>query len=90
MANVTQRGAQLHEEQLAGRTQQVFFSAEAEENYLYHGSFEVDLEKRAEIDAAGTEPPEVNAKIRALLEDGHGGRSRSGTPGQSTGWAWAF
>ncbi len=72
MADVTQRGALLHEEQLAGRTQQVFFSPEAEENYLYHGSFEVDYEKRAEFDATGVAPPAINARIRELLEDGHG------------------
>ena len=72
MADVTQRGALLHEEQLAGRTQQVFFSPEAQENYLYHGSFEVDYEKRAEFDATGIEPPAINARIRELLEDGHG------------------
>ena len=72
MADVTQRGAQLHEEQLAGRTQQVFFSPEAEENFLYHGSSEVDFEGRAEFDAAGMSPPEVNARIRNLMEDGHG------------------
>ena len=72
MADVTQRGALLHEEQLAGRTQQVFFSPEAEENYLYHGSFEVDYEKRAEFDATGAPPPAINARIRELLEDGHG------------------
>ena len=73
MANVTTpRGAQLHEERLAGRTQQVFFSAEADENYLYHGAPDVDFEKRAEFDAAGMAPAAVNARIRALTEDGHG------------------
>ena len=41
----------LHTEQLAGRTQQVFFSAEEEENFIYPGAFEVDFNKRAEFDA---------------------------------------
>ena len=31
----------LHHEQLAGRTQQVFFSAEESENFTYPGAFDV-------------------------------------------------
>jgi glutamate synthase domain-containing protein 3 len=41
----------MHAEQLRGRTQQVFFSAEEEENFTYPGAYEVDFEQRAEIDA---------------------------------------
>ncbi len=41
----------LHTERLAGRTQQVFFSPEDAEYFVYHGSFEVDFNKRAEFDA---------------------------------------
>ena len=43
LKTVAQAGSALHAEQLAGRTQQVFFSAEEEENYLYPQAFSVDL-----------------------------------------------
>ena len=72
MADVTTRGAGLHEEQLTGRTQQVFFNPEAEENYLYHGAYEVDFERRAEFDAADMDSPAINHRIRELMEDGNG------------------
>ena len=36
----------MHTEQLAGRTQQVFFSPTEEDNFLYAGAFEVDFNKR--------------------------------------------
>ena len=42
----------LHTEQLAGRTQQRFFSATEEENFTYPWSYEVDFDKHAEFDAA--------------------------------------
>ena len=45
-------GMGLHQEQLAGRTQQVFFSPAAEDNFLYPESFDVDLDNKAEFDAA--------------------------------------
>ena len=41
----------MHTEQLAGRTQQRFFSPEEEENFLYPDAFDVDFNKRAEFDA---------------------------------------
>ncbi len=37
----------LHEEQLAGRTQQRFFSASEEENFTYPWAYEVDTNKSA-------------------------------------------
>ena len=40
----------MHTEQLAGRTQQTFFSPEEEENFTYPGAFDVDFNKRIEID----------------------------------------
>ena len=45
----------MHTEQLTGRTQQVFFEAAADENFVYPGAFGVDYNKRAEFDAARTE-----------------------------------
>ena len=62
----------MHTEQLAGRTQQIFFSAEEEENFTYPGAFEVDYNKRAEIDVADMDIRDVNLKIRELMRDGHG------------------
>lgn len=62
----------LHEEQLTGRTQQVFFSSSEEENYTYPGAFDVDFEKEAEIDAADMDNKAINLRIRELMADGHG------------------
>jgi glutamate synthase domain-containing protein 3 len=62
----------LHEEQLAGRTQQMFFSASEEENFTYPWAYEVDLEKSAEFDAADMEISDINIKIRDLMKSGHG------------------
>ncbi len=50
----------MHTEQLAGRTQQVFFSPTEEDNFLYAGAFEVDFNKRAEFDAAEMTAREIN------------------------------
>jgi glutamate synthase domain-containing protein 3 len=62
----------LHTERLAGRTQQVFFSPEDAENFVYHGGFEVDFNKRAELDAAEMDTTAINLKLRALMAEGHG------------------
>jgi glutamate synthase domain-containing protein 3 len=62
----------MHTEQLAGRTQQVFFSAEEGDNFTYPYAFEVDFNKRAEFDAADLDPTAVNLKIRELMGEGHG------------------
>jgi formylmethanofuran dehydrogenase subunit C len=62
----------MHTEQLAGRTQQVFFSAEEGENFTYPYAFDVDFNKRAEFDAADMEAPAVNLRIRELMSGGHG------------------
>ena len=62
----------LHEEQLTGRTQQRFFSAEEGENYTYPWAHDVDTDKSAEFDADDMTPTAVNLKIRELLIDGHG------------------
>ncbi|MFT4608253.1 MAG: glutamate synthase domain-containing protein 3, partial [Urechidicola sp.] len=62
----------LHEEQLAGRTQQRFFSASEEENFTYPWAYEVDTNKSAEFDAADMEITDINLKIRNLMKSGHG------------------
>ena len=39
--------AGLHTEQLSGRTQEIFFSAEEDENFVYpYNAFEVDSSKK--------------------------------------------
>ncbi len=76
MANVNteerSREMGMHSEQLAGRTQQTFFSAEEAERFLYPGAFEVDFDKRAEFDAQEMEISAVNLKIRELMQQGFG------------------
>ncbi len=62
----------LHSEQLRGRTQQVFFSPEEGENYLYPYAYEVDFDSKAEFDAADMEIPAINKNIRELMQNGHG------------------
>jgi glutamate synthase domain-containing protein 3 len=76
MANVNteerSREMGMHSEQLAGRTQQMFFSAEEDERFLYPGAYEVDFDKRAEFDAQELEINAVNLKIRELMQQGFG------------------
>ncbi len=62
----------MHTEQLAGRTQQVFFHPSEEENFTYPMAHEVDFNKRAEIDIADMDTTEANLKIRSLMKEGHG------------------
>jgi methylamine---glutamate N-methyltransferase subunit B len=62
----------LHGEQLAGRTQQIFFSAAEEDNFLYPDACEVDFDKQTEFDAATMESTEINLRIRALMKQGYG------------------
>jgi glutamate synthase domain-containing protein 3 len=59
-------------EQLTGRTQQVFFAPEERENFTYPWAPEVDIIKRTEIDADALTTAEVNAQIRALMDQGYG------------------
>ena len=62
----------LHTEQLAGRTQQRFFSAAEDENFVYPWSYPVDFDKETEIDAAELTPNTVNLRIRELMQQGYG------------------
>ncbi len=72
--NTEQRSREMgmHSEQLAGRTQQMFFSAEEGERFLYPSAYEVDFDKRAEFDAQYMEISAVNLKIRELMQQGFG------------------
>jgi glutamate synthase domain-containing protein 3 len=65
----------MHQEQLTGRTQQVFFDIDL--NEPHHGfslpdSFDVDFNKRGEIDASNMEATQVNSRIREMMSEGYG------------------
>ena len=62
----------LRSERLAGRTQQIFFSAEDEDNYVYPDSLAIDLAKRAEFDATKMDSRQINLAIGRLMGEGHG------------------
>ncbi|MEM7171667.1 MAG: GXGXG motif-containing protein [Pseudomonadota bacterium] len=62
----------MHTEQLAGRTQQTFFSAAEEENFTYPQAFDVDFNKRTEIDTADMDATAANSRIRELMKEGYG------------------
>ncbi|MEX1108456.1 MAG: GXGXG motif-containing protein [Dongiaceae bacterium] len=62
----------MHTERLRGRTQQRFFNPSEDENFVYHDSFEVDFNKRAEFDAGPLEAQAINLKIRELMSQGYG------------------
>jgi glutamate synthase domain-containing protein 3 len=62
----------MHSERLAGRTQQRFFHPEEEARFTYPYAFEVDFERRAEIDASELGAPAINLRIRELMSQGYG------------------
>jgi len=62
----------LHSEQLGGRSQQRFFSAEEAENFVYPWSIAVDFNKHGALDAAGMSTREINLKLRELMQQGCG------------------
>jgi glutamate synthase domain-containing protein 3 len=65
----------MHTEQLAGRTQQKFFEIDLNEQhsgFALPNAFDVDYNKRAEIDASNMPEREVNLRLRELMADGYG------------------
>ena len=62
----------MHTEQLAGRSQQIYFTPEEGAGFTYPDAPEVDFNKRSEFDAADLAPKDVNLKIRELMDEGHG------------------
>jgi methylamine---glutamate N-methyltransferase subunit B len=62
----------MHTEQLAGRTQQRFFRPEEEARFTYPDGFEVDFDRRADIDANDLDSSAINLRIRELMSQGFG------------------
>ena len=62
----------MHKEVLTGRTQQVFFNPEEAENFFYYGAYEVDFNKRTEVDAIDLTCAQLNDKLHALMREGYG------------------
>jgi len=75
MANLKNSKSQsmgLHKEVLKGRTQQVFFNPEEAENFFYYGAYDVDFNKRTEIDALDLTAAQLNDKLHSLMKEGYG------------------
>jgi glutamate synthase domain-containing protein 3 len=72
LKSIAEAGTALRAEQLAGRTQELFFSAAEEENYLYPQALSVDFNKRTELDAAELDTSAINRRIRELMQEGYG------------------
>ena len=65
----------MHTEQLGGRSKLAFFDIDLNEphhGYSLPNAFDVDFNKRAEIDAAELPANAVNLRIRQLMQDGYG------------------
>ena len=62
----------MHTEQLAGRTQQIFFTPEEAENFASPDAFDVDFNKRSEFDVTEMTQQQINLKIRELMSQGYG------------------
>ena len=65
----------MHTEQLRGRTQQKFFEIDLNEQHAgfsLPNAFDVDFNKRAEVDASNMPQKEINLRIRELMADGYG------------------
>ena len=75
MANLKNSKSQsmgMHKEVLTGRTQQVFFNPEEAENFFYYGAYDVDFNKRTELDAMDLTCAELNDKLHSLMREGYG------------------
>ena len=65
----------MHTERLKDRSQQVFFDIDLSEpagSFALPNAFDVDFNKRAEIDASNMPSQEINLRIRELMQDGYG------------------
>ena len=57
----------LHTEVLTGKTQQKFFNPDEAENFYYFGTYDVDFNKRTEIDVKNMDCREANKKIEEFI-----------------------
>ena len=71
MAKLESTGS-IHAEQLAGRTQQIFFPAVESDRVASPHAIDVDFDKVAEFDAADIGAREINKRIIELMREGHG------------------
>jgi glutamate synthase domain-containing protein 3 len=62
----------LHTEVLTGKTQQKFFNPDEAENFYYFGTYDVDFNKRTEIDVKDMDCRDANKKIDDLMKEGYG------------------
>jgi glutamate synthase domain-containing protein 3 len=65
----------MHTEKLTGRSLQKFFDIDLHETshgFSLPGAFDVDFNKRAEIDASALSSNAVNLRLRSLMKDGYG------------------
>ena len=62
----------LHTEVLAGKTQQKFFNPDEAENFYYWGTYDVDFNKRIDLDVNDLDCKEANKKIDELMSQGYG------------------
>ena len=62
----------MHTEVLTGRTQQKFFNPDEAENFYYFGTYDVDFNKRTELDVKDLTAAEANKKIDVLMSEGYG------------------
>ena len=65
----------MHTEKLGGRSLQKFFDidlSETSHGFALPGVFDVDFNKRAEIDASVLSSNAINLRLRSLMQDGYG------------------
>ena len=62
----------LHTEVLTGKTQQKFFNPDEAENFYYWGTYDVDFNKRIDLDVNDLDCKEANKKIDELMSQGYG------------------
>ena len=59
----------MHTEVLTGRTQQKFFNPDEAENFYYFGTYDVDFNKRTNLDVKDMTAPEANKEIDNLIHE---------------------
>ena len=62
----------MHTEVLTGRTQQKFFNPDEAENFYYFGTYDVDFNKRTDLDVKDMTAAEANKEIDNLMSQGYG------------------